>query len=175
MAKRLYLPEDVEVCELINDDVELLFLPPSLKRLDIKHASNLKKIIFFGSSITFGPEAARVAAPAFNMCPNLNEIVTCGDLNFNTLFLRNGVAVPCGWLRNEQVPPTITSIGFEYQKEVPFYCYKEEKCIVSIKEAYPVVRECPEFRKEAFLKYIDEKPDEVSQPKFYKAKDIFNF
>ena len=168
MAKKLYLSEDIEVCELIDDEVELLFLPPSLKRIDIKSAHNLKKIISFNSSIIFGPEEARLAAPAFYMCPNLNEIITYGDLNFNTLFLKNGVAVPCGWLRNEQVPPTITTLGFEYQKEVPFYCYNEGKDIISIEEAYPTIRECPEFRKEAFLKYIDENPNEVSQPKFYR-------
>ncbi len=168
MSKILVIPNEKTEYVLSNKEVEILVLNKNMKRLDIKYAPALKKIISLNrGDVTFGPEELTATIPVLNNCKNLNEIVTFGNIKFNTMIATNGKEIVSAWTSVNGVPPTITSVGHEYINEVPFFYYDTKAPIedadTSLIYAYPAFRYCPTELFDDFLNGILKKPDEVSK------------
>lgn len=168
-----------EFVELSDVNVEILILTDSVKRLDIRYAPNLKKIINFSESLIIGPEKAKGDIPALNRCPKLNEIITLGYIKFNTKIETNGKSITCAWTGvNDEVVPTLTSVGSEYFGDFPCYYYDTKSSIEEVDTAliyaYPTIREC---KTEEFKLFIDktlQNIDEISSKRFSKEREIYD-
>ncbi len=164
MKRVIVVPPEITEFELRDKDVEVLYLHKKVERLDIQMAPSLKKIIFLGEYITFGPKEPRITVPALNRAGKLNEIITTGYINFNTFTLNNGFPVRTGWVSLTGEPPVLTSVG-EYPGDFPCYYYdlyasSEHSKLIS---AEPIVRECsPRYYEFAVMNAVDH-PDFVSQ------------
>ena len=168
-----------EIVELSDANVEVLVLTDSVKRLNIRYAPNLKKIINFSELLIIGPEEAKGEVPALNKCPNLNEIITYGYIKFNTKIETNGKSITCAWTGDEDMKvPTLTSVGSEYLGSFPCYHYDItspiEEIDTALVYAYPTIREC---KTEEFKPFIDktlQNLDEVTDDRFSKEREIYN-
>ncbi len=162
MAK-LTLPN--EVIELSDASVEVLVLDENVKRLDIKYAPHLKKIVNLSEYLIIGPEKATGAVPVLNRCPALNEIITCGYIQFNTKIETNGKSITVAWtgLQGDNMP-VLTSVGSEYLGAFPCYYYNTdcpiEEVDTSLMYAYPIIREC---KKEALKPFLEASFSDVNQ------------
>ncbi len=165
MRKVMVVPPEITELDLRDTDVEILYLHRKMERLDIQVAPSLKKIIFFGEYITFGPSEPEIGVPALNRARKLNEIITTGYINFNTFTLNTGVPVRTGWVSLSGEPPVLTSVG-EYPGDFPCYYYdlyasSEHSKLI---DAEPIVRSCsPKFYEFAVVNAVDH-PDSISEP-----------
>ena len=172
MAKIFVVPNNISEYVLSDKEIEILVLNKNMKRLEIKYAPSLKKIISLSSYIVFGPEELKADIPVLNKCKNLNEIITFGNIKFNTMISTNGINEVCAWTGVNEVPPTITSVGSEYMTEVPCFYYDLKAPIEEVDStllyAYPLIRECPLELIDIFMNDVLENPDEVSKVQLYK-------
>lgn len=173
----LILPN--EIVELSDASVELLVLTETVKRLNIRYAPNLKKIVNLSEFLIIGPEKAKGDTPALNRCPNLNEIITRGYIKFNTKIETNGKSITCAWTGVEnEITPTLTSIGSEYLGSFPCYFYDTKSPIEEVDTAliyaYPTIRECKMEEFKFFMDNTVKNLGEVTCDRFSSERDIYN-
>ena len=170
MPKILEIPEGVKFYEMNDDEIEILILPSGLERIDIKSAQNLKKIISHSNAVTFGPKCKTIGIPVLNKCPKLNEIITYGDIDFNTAILINCRVVSCAWLKEGQDAPTLTSVGFDYLLDFPCYSWIVGDGLFRFDDAYPNIRMCSFEKADVFIAQVMENPDEVTKTKLHQKE-----
>ena len=170
MVKILEIPAEMKSYEMVDAETEILVLPVGFERLDIRYAPNLKKIISRSNHVTFGPESRNIGMPILNRCPKLNEIITYGDIDFNTAILINGQVASCAWLKAGADAPTLTSVGTDYLLDYPCYTWKTMDGLVCVEEAYPTIRVCTSEKADVFIAQSIDNPDEVTKPKFYQKE-----
>lgn len=146
-----YYPEGVETIKLVDENVNVIFLPSTTKRLEIGYAPKLKKIVSFSPELVIGPENKRADIPALNHCSNLLEIITFGSVRFNTMLPIDGEYRECAWTTvgkdgvYELEAPVLTTIGSAPEQEFPFYYYDLNAPVDEprLEYYYPNVRTCP--------------------------------
>jgi len=169
MSKVLKVEEGLKEYILFDKDAEVAILPASLERLDIRYAPSLEKIISLSSLLTIGPKEKKLSFPALNYCENLNEIITFGDISFNTMFLLNGKPSSYASLKPNGAP-TLTSVDFDYINEFPCYNFNIQSNITKIEEAYPTIRKCSKERAQEFIDQAIEHPSVVTEQKLKVIK-----
>lgn len=140
-----------EVVRLVDEEIEILLLAKKVKRLEIAFAPNLKKIISLSPELIIGPEVRRADTPALNYCKSIREIITLGDVKFNTTLFIDGKYRECAWTTAgkdgiyEASAPALTTIGHKPMHEFPCYYYDLSVPIEETKLRYinPEVRSYP--------------------------------
>lgn len=159
MNKIDYRADSMEELKLSDETVEVIMLPATLKRLEIAHAPNLKKIISYSPELTIGPSEKKLAIPALNHCKSLCEIITMGDVRFNTMLNIGGRERACAWTTvgrdnvYEHTAPVLTTIGYEAIYDFPCYYYDLNAPVDEprLEYYYPEVRVCPSILSEQLL------------------------
>ncbi len=125
MCKIVSYPNGTESVALLDNDVEVIILPTTAKRLEILSATNLRKIISLSNKLTIGPAVKKNWIPALNGCRNINEVVTFGNVEFNTTLHMNGKDKECAWTTGDELalPPVMTIVGDERKNLFPCYYY----------------------------------------------------
>ena len=125
MCKIVSYPNGTENVALSDNEVEVIILPTTAKRLEVVTATNLRKIISLSNKLTIGPANKRNWVPALNGCRNINEVVAFGDVEFNTTLRMNGKDTECAWTTGDEqlLPPVMTLVGDEKKAKFPCYYY----------------------------------------------------
>ncbi len=164
------VPEGTKEYEVKDEKIEVLILNADLERLDIKYAPSLKKIISFSDCVTFGPREEEIGLPILNNCSFINEIITFGQIKFNTLVQVKGKSVPCAQINSDL--PILTSVGKEYLHDFPFYSINipEEK----VEPIIPIIRDVNHLVGEALIFTAVNNPTEIAEIDVNKTVRKFN-
>lgn len=170
MTKLFIVPDETKEYVLSDEEVEVLILNRNLQRLDIRYAPALKKIISLGECVIFGSSVLKNDVPVLNKCRSLNEIIAFGNIIFNTA-LRGDI---CCWSGIDEIPPTLTTIGFEHNGLFPCFYYDTTAPIEMVDSTFiyanPTIRECSIELIDDLIQKAIEIPEEISEIRISKKK-----
>jgi hypothetical protein len=152
MKKIISVPSGVEEYCIQDNEVQAVILPITVTRVNVGYSPKLELIISFSQNLTMGPKKKQLDIPVLNFCPNLKEIISFGQIEFNTMLNINGKNRDCGYsfVNEEDVLPYLTIVGknetFE-NYEIPCFQYDLTKPMENVDRELltrPIIaRNCP--------------------------------